>query len=68
MADEQQKQLVNINGTEYDLASLSEVAKAQLANIRYADREIEQVKNQLALLQAARQYYAGVLSKELPAA
>lgn len=66
MADEQQTQMVNINGKQYDFASLSDVAKAQLANIRYADREIEQAKNQLAMLQAARQYYAGVLTKELP--
>ena len=57
---------ITIDGKSYDLDQLNEAARAQLANIRYVDREIEDVKNKLAVLQAARQFYAGVLNKELP--
>jgi len=60
------EQTITIDGREYDINGLSDVAKSQVANIRYVDREIEQAKNQMAVLQAARQFYAGLLSKELP--
>lgn len=60
-------QSVTIDGKNYNLDQLSDTVKSQLANIRFVDQEIERIKNQQAVLQAARQYYAGVLSKELPA-
>ena len=60
------EQTITIDGREYDIKGLSDVVKSQVANIRYVDREIEQAKNQMAVLQAARQFYADLLSKELP--
>ena len=65
--DAQEPQKVIINDKEYLLSDLSEKAKTQLANIRFVDKEIEDAKNQVSILQAARQYYAETLSKELPA-
>ncbi|MCK9502556.1 MAG: DUF6447 family protein [Porticoccaceae bacterium] len=59
------EQTITINGKEYEVSGLSDIAKSQMANIRYVDREIEQTKNQMAVLQAARQFYADLLSKEL---
>ena len=69
MAEEQttDPQTVTIDGNTYNFEQLSDTAKSQLANIRFVDQEIEKNKNQQAVLQAARQYYATVLSKELPA-
>lgn len=58
---------VTIDGTTYALADLNDAAKTQISNLRYVEKEIEESKNHLALLQAARQFYAGQLSKELPA-
>ncbi|MFA5631178.1 MAG: hypothetical protein WC997_06685 [Porticoccaceae bacterium] len=60
------EQTITIDGNSYVIADLSDTAKSQLANIRYVEREIEETKNKMAVLQAARQYYAGILGKELP--
>ncbi|MGD9661210.1 MAG: hypothetical protein AB7U63_08050 [Porticoccaceae bacterium] len=60
------EQSITIDGRQYNIGSLSDIAKSQVANLRYVDREIEQAKNHMAVLQAARQFYAGILSKELP--
>jgi len=62
------EQTITIDGQQYAAKDLSDAANAQLTNIRYVDREIEEAKNRLAMLQAARQFYASVLSKELPVA
>lgn len=59
------EQTVTIDGKKHSLKDLSEGAKAQLANITYVDRQIEDAKNHLAILQAARQFYTSTLSKEI---
>jgi glycerate kinase len=65
MADEQQ-QTVTIDGTEYNLADLSENARSQVVNLRVTDAEIEKLKQQLAIYQTARTAYARTLAEELP--
>jgi len=65
MADEQQ-QTVTIDGTEYNVADLSENAKQQVANLQVTDAEIEKLKQQLAIYQTARTAYARALGGELP--
>lgn len=65
MADEQQ-QTVTIDGTEYDLAELSENARNQVVNLRVTDQEISRLKQQLAIYQTARTAYARALAEELP--
>ena len=65
MADEQ-KQTLTIDGTEYNVADLSENARNQVVNLRVTDAEIEKLKQQLAIFQTARTAYARALSEELP--
>ena len=57
---------IKIDNKEYDVESLSEEAKAQLASIRFVDAEIERLKGQLAVMQTARISYAKALSNSLP--
>jgi len=65
MADD--KQTITIDGTEYNLAELSDNAKAQVTNLRVTDQEIARLLQQLAIYQA-RKAYARALSEELPKA
>jgi len=64
MANE--KNTITIDGTEYNVADLSDNAKQQIANLRVTDAEIEKLKQQLAIYQTARTAYARALSEELP--
>lgn len=59
---------ITIDGTEYSLGNLSDNAKTQIANLRYADAEIVNLQNQLAIFRTARISYAEQLKKELSAA
>jgi len=65
MADEK-PQTITIDGTEYNVADLSDNAKAQVTNLRVTDAEIEKLKQQLAIYQTARTAYARALGEELP--
>jgi hypothetical protein len=67
MADNDQvnTQTITVDGKQYPVSDLSNTAKTQIAHIRYVEKQIEEVKNQQTILQAARQFYAGQLSKEL---
>lgn len=56
---------ITIDGKEYDLASLSENARAQVTNLRVTDSEIERIKAQLAIFQTARMTYSKALKDEL---
>ena len=62
MADEE---TVMIDGRSYKLADLSEQARAQLATIRFCDRQIQQLKNELAVSDTARLGYSDALRREL---
>ncbi len=63
---DKQTQTVTIDGTEYNVADLSENARNQVVNLRVTDAEIEKLKQQLAIYQTARTAYARALSAELP--
>ena len=63
---DKQTQTVMIDGTEYNVADLSENARNQVVNLRVTDAEIEKLKQQLAIFQTARTAYARALSEELP--
>jgi hypothetical protein len=58
--------MITIDGTQYDLESLSEAAKSQLTNIQVTDQEIARLQQRLAIAQTARQAYARALQGELP--
>lgn len=61
------QQTVTIDGEHYKWSDLSEKAQAQVVNLRVTDQEIQRLKQQLAIVQTARQAYAGALATELKA-
>ena len=56
---------VRIDGEDYDLASLSAAARAQLDSIRFADAQIAELKNMQALLTRAKKSYIDGLEREI---
>ena len=56
---------VNIDGTDYDLNDLNEEAKKQLANIQFAQSEIQRLNGLLAVMKTAAATYSSALKKEL---
>lgn len=56
---------LTINGSTYEVESLSEAAQMQVANIEGADVEIARLQRQMALMQTARNAYVAALSAEL---
>ena len=57
---------ITIDNKEYDLASLSSEAKAQLASIQFVDNELARLQAQAAALQTARMAYSKALQEALP--
>ena len=57
---------IKIDNKEYDVDSLSNEAKAQLASIQFVDNEIARLQGQLAAMQTARNAYGKALSSLLP--
>jgi len=60
-------QQVNIDGKNYDLDTLSDVAKAQLNNLRATDRLISELELELSIARTARNSYSETLERELSA-
>ena len=56
---------VRIDGEDYDLASLSAEAQAQLAMIQYTDARIGELTNMQALLTRAKKSYIDGLEREI---
>jgi hypothetical protein len=57
---------IKIDDREYELDSLTEEAKAQLASLQYVDAELARLQMQSAALQTARMAYARALQEALP--
>lgn len=66
MAEKNETQVLTIDGTEYNVADLSENARNQVMNLRVTDQEISRLQKQLAIAQTARTAYANALNEELP--
>lgn len=58
---------ITIDGKEYDLAALSDNARAQLSSLQVAEQELGQIQARLALTQTARNAYGKSLADQLPA-
>ncbi len=58
---------INIDNKHYELESLSEEAKAQLASIQFVDSELARLQAKAAALQTARIAYSKALQAALPA-
>jgi hypothetical protein len=57
---------IKIDNKEYDLDTLSDECKAQLASIQFVDQEIARLQAQAAVLQTAKAAYLQSLQKSLP--
>jgi hypothetical protein len=60
--------LIKIDGKEYELDQLSNVAKQQLLSLQFVDGELQRINGQIAVLQTARVSYANALNDALPKA
>ena len=57
---------ITIDNRDYDLATLSDEAKAQLQSLQFVDAELARLQAQAAVLQTARMAYAKALQAALP--
>ena len=57
---------VNIDNKEYDLETLSEDCKAQLASIQFVEQEFARLQAKAAALQTAKGAYLQALKASLP--
>ena len=56
---------ITIDGQEYDSDTLSEAARSQIINLQVVDQKINQLSQDIAILQTARNAYASALKSEL---
>ncbi|WP_417504235.1 DUF6447 family protein [Marinomonas gallaica] len=59
------KHTVTIDKVEYLLSAFSDSAKSLLATLKMTDQKLEQLQNELAMTQTARNAYARNLQEEL---
>jgi hypothetical protein len=60
--------ILKIDNKEYDLDTLSDECKAQLASIQFVEQELARLQAQTAAYQTARIAYAKALKEALPTA
>lgn len=60
--------VITIDEKEYELESLSENARAQLMSLQMCDQKVQQLQQELAIVQTARNAYAAALKEMLPEA
>ena len=58
--------MININGRQFDLDTLSDDAKAQLGMMQVVDMEIQRLEGQLAIHRTARNAYSKALIEAVP--
>ena len=59
---------VTVGGVEYDTETMSDNAKAQLASLQFLEAHIQQLQNEIAVYQTAREAYGKSLKKNLDTA
>ncbi len=57
-------QTISIDGTKYDLDSLSQTARETIASLQFVDAEIQQKQNEWAIADTARIAYTNALKRE----
>jgi len=62
----QNEQKISVDGTEYEMSSLSDDAKVQITNLRVVENEIMQLKAKLAIASTAKIAYQAALKSALP--
>ena len=56
---------VNINNTEYEFDSLSDVAKSNLVSLRFVQDELKKLEAKTAVFKTAEAAYSRVLNNEI---
>ena len=59
-------QQISIDGTAYNLADLTDIAKQQLVNVRLVDQELARLQRQRAIATVARTAYVSAVAAALP--
>ena len=59
-------QTITIDNKHYNAADFNDNAKAQLANLRFTDEQLQLAGNQQALVETAKAAYTRVLADNLP--
>ena len=59
--------IIKIDDKDYELDTLSDDCKAQLAMVQFVDAELQRLNAQTAVLQTARNTYAKALNEALAA-
>ena len=62
---EASENIVTIDGVDYAISELSENARQQVSNIRFADSQLQQLNNELAVADTARIGYTNALKSEI---
>lgn len=57
--------IIKIDNKDYELDTLSNEAKAQLASLQFVDTELKRLNAQIAVLQTARIAYSKALNEAL---
>lgn len=57
---------ITIDGIDYPVDSLSEMAKAEILSLQFCDAEIQRLEAKLAMAKTARIAYANALKIALP--
>lgn len=56
---------ITIDGTKYDVDSLSQTARDTIASLQFVDEQIQQKRNEWAIADTARMAYAAALKREI---
>lgn len=56
---------LNIGDKSYPIASLSDLARAQIANLQVVDAELSRLQNQIGIAQAAKASFVAALQAEV---
>lgn len=57
--------IIKIDNKEYELDTLSDETKGQLASLQFVDAELQRLNSQAAVLQTARKAYVKALTDSL---
>lgn len=56
---------ITIDGTKYDVDSLSQTTRDTIASLQFVDEQIQQKRNEWAIADTARMAYAAALKREI---
>ena len=55
---------ITVDGVDYNVADLSEVAKQQIQNLQFVEAQLQQLNNEWAVADTARMGYSRSLARE----